>query len=58
MTYGPFSLANTTAADLRFKLWTYSEMTMTESADLPRSMGPTIGATVYRETQEDGLIQF
>ena len=25
MTYGPFSLANTTAADLRFKLWTYSE---------------------------------
>ncbi len=25
MTYGPFSLANTTAADLRFKLWTHSE---------------------------------
>ena len=25
MTYGPFSLANTTAADLRFKLWTSSE---------------------------------
>ena len=25
MTYGPFSLSNTTAADLRFKLWTNSE---------------------------------